>query len=275
MLPSANDNETTMVVKIVPVNGRALVNAQPQMKHIDMLAEIIISSELSKLSSTSNRELEASAAASKASAGLTTTGEDNNQDTVTDFRAPGFLSVLGCYLTEGRYPNDLLAKWDDYHQEKVSENDRPDESLFGHDDHDQQFVVLELKNSGRDLEGATLTNASQGLAIFQQVAHALAIAEKLLQFEHRDLHWGNVLIQPCTDKVVAYSHGSEKFQVDTHGIRATIIDFSLSRISLANEEEGVIYNNLTEDPDLFTSEGDYQFDVYRYVHIFWYNIFHS
>ena len=115
MLPSANDNETTMVVKIVPVNGRALVNAQPQMKHIDMLAEIIISSELSKLSSTSNRELEASAAAS-ASPGSTTTGEDNNQDTVTNFRAPGFLSVLGCYLTEGRYPNDLLAKWDDYHQ---------------------------------------------------------------------------------------------------------------------------------------------------------------
>ena len=180
MLPSANDNETTMVVKIVPVNGRALVNAQPQMKHIDMLAEIIISSELSKLSSTSNRELEASAAASIASAGSTTTGEDNNQDTVTDFRAPGFLSVLGCYLTEGRYPNDLLAKWDDYHQEKVSENDRPDESLFGQDDSDQQFVVLELKNSGQDLEGATLTNALQGFAIIQQVAHALAIAEKLL-----------------------------------------------------------------------------------------------
>ena len=58
MLPSANDNETTMVVKIVPVNGHVLVNGQPQMKHIDMLAEIIISTELSKLSAkTSKREL--------------------------------------------------------------------------------------------------------------------------------------------------------------------------------------------------------------------------
>ena len=157
-----------------------------------------------------------------------------------------------------------------YHQRKVSENDRPDESLFGQDAH-QQFVVLELKNSGEDLEGVTLTNASQGWAIFQQVAHALAIAEKLLQFEHRDLHWGNVLIQPCTEKVIAYSLASETFQVDTHGVRATIIDFSLSRISLPNEEDNVIYNNLTEDPDLFTSEGDYQFDVYRYVHVL-YNI---
>merc|ERR1711971_817700 len=239
-------------------NGRALVNAQPQMKHIDMLAEIIISSELSKLSSTSNSP--------PVVAIPPTTEVDNNQDTVTDFRAPGFLSVLGCYLTEGRYPNDLLAKWDDYHQEKVSENDRPDESLFGQDDNDQQFVVLELKNSGEDLEGVTLTNASQGWAIFQQVAHALAIAEKLLAFEHRDLHWGNVLIQTCTEKHILFGHASETFKVETQGVRATIIDFSLSRLSLptdTDDVDNIIYNNLTEDPDLFKSEGDYQFDIYR------------
>ena len=42
----------------MPVNGHVLVNGQPQMKHIDMLAEIIISTELSKLSAkTSKREL--------------------------------------------------------------------------------------------------------------------------------------------------------------------------------------------------------------------------
>ena len=32
------------------------------------------------------------------------------------------------------------------------------------------------------------------------------------------------------------------------------------------KEEGCeIFNNLAEDEDLFKSEGDYQFDVYRYV----------
>ena len=45
---------------------------------------------------------------------------------------------------------------------------KPDDSLFGQDEaiaEPQQFVVLELKNSGQDLEGVTLTNASQGKAV--------------------------------------------------------------------------------------------------------------
>ena len=57
--------------------------------------------------------------------------------------APGFLTVLNCYLTEGRYPNDLLAKWDDYHVRKVSENDRPDDSLF-HTVSLQDFCLLSV-----------------------------------------------------------------------------------------------------------------------------------
>ena len=115
---------------------------------------------------------------------------------------------------------------------------KPDDSLFWQDEaiaEPQQFVVLELKNSGNDLEGVTLTNASQGWAVFQQVAHALAMAEKLLAFEHRDLHWGNVLIQTCTEKHILFGHASETFKVETQGVRATIIDFSLSRLSLPTD----------------------------------------
>ena len=174
-----------MVVKIVPVNGHVLVNGQPQMKHIDMLAEIIISTELSKLSSTTSNSLEQLEGRARPLAGDAIEDGNDNEEAIEAVQAPGFLSVLNCYLTEGRYPNDLLAKWDDYHVRKVSENDRPDDSLFWQAEaiaEPQQFVVLELKNSGNDLEGVTLTNASQGWAVFQQVAHALAMAEKLLAF---------------------------------------------------------------------------------------------
>ena len=108
-----------MVVKIVPVNGHVLVNGQPQMKHIDMLGEIIISTELSKLSASTSKSEELAVAESNA-----------NDEAATHVHVPGFLTVINCYLTEGRYPNDLLAKWDDYHVRKVSENDRPDDSLF-------------------------------------------------------------------------------------------------------------------------------------------------
>lgn len=42
--------------------------------------------------------------------------------------------------------------------------------------------------------------------------------------------------------------------------QASIIDFTLSRISYGGKE---IYNNLSSDPELFSSYGDYQFEIYR------------
>ena len=56
------------------------------------------------------------------------------------------------------------------------------------------------------------------------------------------------------------------FKVETGGVETSIIDFSLSRLSM---DKVTIFNNLSEDPTLFTargkgqSGGDYQFDVYR------------
>lgn len=43
-------------------------------------------------------------------------------------------------------------------------------------------------------------------------------------------------------------------------LQITIIDFTLSRITHYNE---FIYNNLAEDTELFASDGDYQFEIYR------------
>ena len=92
----------------------------------------------------------------------------------------------------------------------------------------------------------------------------LAVAESGLEFEHRDLHWGNILVKECPkDSSHIFKLGSEGIEkrVDSFGVLATIIDFSLSRIALPSGT--VVFNNLAEDPDLFTAEGDYQFDIYR------------
>ena len=81
--------------------------------------------------------------------------------------------------------------------------------------------------TGTDLENITLNNAAQGFAIFEQVAHAIAIAEQTFMFEHRDLHWGNILVRECQEKVLVFFNGSQRFEVETMAVRATIIDFSL------------------------------------------------
>ena len=69
--------------------------------------------------------------------------------------------------------------WDRFDQEHGSENDRPDSELFAgeggqEDPHAQMFVAIEFGNGGRDLEHSKLKNASQGLSILLQIAHAMA-----------------------------------------------------------------------------------------------------
>ena len=96
MLPSANDNEDSVVVKIVPVNGHVLVNGQPQMKHIDMLAEIIISTELSKLSSTTSKSAEQLEAARLRRAG---DAIDDNEEAKAPGVRPRFFDQIGHQTT--------------------------------------------------------------------------------------------------------------------------------------------------------------------------------
>jgi len=88
----------------------------------------------------------------------------------------------------------------------------------------------------------------------------LAVAECKFQFEHRDLHWGNVLILPTSEKFINFIIDGNSINIATHGVRATIIDYTLSRIVYKNT---CLYQDLAADPILFEADGDYQFDIYR------------
>ena len=56
------------------------------------------------------------------------------------------------------------------------------------------------------------------------------MAENALEFEHRDLHWGNVLICRTEDEFVESTLLGEKKLVPSHGVRVSLIDFTLSRL---------------------------------------------
>ena len=63
---------------------------------------------------------------------------------------------------------------------------------------------------------------------------SLAIAERSFEFEHRDLHWGNVLIKPTDQMTITYILDKETKEVATNGLKVTIIDFTLSRLRGGN-----------------------------------------
>lgn len=224
------DGESVIALKVIPIESSVKVNGVLPKKYFEILPEVIISNELSKLSKADNK-----------------------------FVSNSFIKLHRVNCVRGGYPDKLLQVWDEYDKNKESLNDRP--SLFPTDQH---YITFEYQFGGSDVEHFVFSNSSQAYSLFHQVVSGLAVAEQRLQFEHRDLHWGNILVRngDAVGKHVAYKFNDVEYQIETHGVHALIIDFTLSRLS-----QGKIsfYQDLVTDDELFQGDenADYQFEIYR------------
>ncbi|KAG9120202.1 hypothetical protein FRC07_004388 [Ceratobasidium sp. 392] len=161
----------------------------------------------------------------------------------------GFIKLVRAHVARGSYPQELLELWDAYDRETGSESIRPDSFLAS-----QLYVLLILPDGGPDLEHYTFiprTSWRTASSIFWQVAQTLAQAESLVRFEHRDLHWGQILIQNAPK-----SKSKSKAEQPVH---VTLIDLGLSRMDTHTQTPW--YTEL--EPEIFEGKGDYQFDMYR------------
>ncbi|KAJ7398282.1 Serine/threonine-protein kinase haspin [Pitangus sulphuratus] len=222
-----NSERGPVALKIIPIEGTEKVNGEAQKSFGEILPEVIISKELSLLSEESVN------------------------------RTVGFISLYSVHCVQGAYPKYLLAAWDKYHKETGSENDRPD--LFGDE---QLFMVLEFEFGGSDLEHerCSFSSLESAKSILHQVTASLAVAEQELHFEHRDLHWGNVLVKKTEAKQLHYVLNGATHTIPTAGVHVNIIDYTLSRL----EKDGLtVFCDLSTDEELFQGTGDYQFDIYR------------
>ncbi|XP_048418376.1 uncharacterized protein haspin isoform X2 [Stegostoma tigrinum] len=222
-----NNDGKYMVFKIIPIEGGKLVNGEPQKKFEEVLPEIIISKQLSQLSEES--------------------------ENCTN----GFITLHSVHCVKDSYPLELLKAWDKYNQAKSSENDRPDESC-----EEQLYIIFEFENGGYDLESmrTKIPSLESARSVLHQVTASLAVAENALNFEHRDLHWGNVLIKKTAIKQIEYKLCGKTFNIDTHGFVANIIDYTLSRMGT---DDVVHFCDLSSEESFFCGQGDYQFEIYR------------
>ncbi|EEC15215.1 hypothetical protein IscW_ISCW021594 [Ixodes scapularis] len=163
------------------------------------------------------------------------------------------ISLVHC--VQDTYHRVLLKQWDLFDSKKGSENDRPDFYEAS-----QMFVVFEFADGGESLECFKIRTAGEAESIFLQVACALAVAEVALEYEHRDLHWGNLLVTRTPEKRASYRLPEGTFDLDTCGVSVSLIDYSLSRLRNGGT---VIFTDLSEDASLFEGTGDHQFEVYR------------
>jgi serine/threonine-protein kinase haspin len=181
-------------------------------------------------------------------------------------------------VVKGLYPEQLLSAWDAYAQDKKTENERP--SKFSET---QTFCIIQLKHHGQDLESHSISTWSEAAHIFWSVVRALTRGEKECEFEHRDLHWGNIMIdrseedevlERLLDNLNLEDGGKELLDGGWGGVKVTLIDYTLSRAKV-NDLIGPVAHFAFEDESLFEGKrmcslyteinvlGDYQFDIYR------------
>ncbi|TKY91047.1 hypothetical protein EX895_001046 [Sporisorium graminicola] len=186
-----------------------------------------------------------------------------------------FVTLRGAHIVRGAYPAALLQAWDRWDAKRRAktgegaENVRPD--MLGRQ---QVYALLVMSDGGVDLESLRVKTWVQAASIFGQVVHGLAVMEARCTFEHRDLHWGNILVQGVERAAASRNDAADgdaaKWLVDpsVSGVKATIIDFTLSRASTvaakgrARKAEVLLYYPF-DDESLFEGTGDPQFEVYR------------
>ncbi len=187
----------------------------------------------------------------------------------------GFVEFRSARVLRGSLPpllQNLNTRWQISH---------PDEETEIKYSKEQQWLLVEMSDAGTDLEtlikkgfsvGELLPTAEKGAKltiqhtwdIFWATAEALARGEALAEFEHRDLHPGNI----CISKRTTPPEDPDRHTVPKHtDLEITIIDYTLSRATLEN---GEVLANSMKDGSIFEQSSldptdDRQYSMYRHM----------
>lgn len=215
--------------KIVPVGGAVQVNGETQRTVEETFSEVLITNALKGL---------------------------------RNFSAPNacstFIDTKGVYLCKGAYDSHLINAWEDWDAENGSENEHP--MVFPGQ---QLYVVYVFEDGGKDLERFVIASFEEARSLLHQVVCALAVAEQECSFEHRDLHWGNVLVARSdeAEDVLRFRFEGRDLFARSHGITVSVIDFTLSRLEAGTR---LLYYDLSADPWIFEGPArDLQSNTYR------------
>ncbi|MCJ1438421.1 hypothetical protein MMC27_007809 [Xylographa pallens] len=197
-------------------------------------------------------------------------------------RIPGFVEFRGAGVLQGSMPSQLVTEWNDYKaQGRTVESRDPNKKNTYLEN--QLWLLIEMSDAGTNLnpgyympcDTPCYTPGDRYLSvhiiwdIFWQIVRALAKAEVYAEFEHRDLHLGNICvrnIRAICDKenlTLVPSAEATPISLDNTGVQVTIIDYSLAR-AITDEDRILSYDFMKND-SLLKGEGELQYDIYRYM----------
>ena len=183
---------------------------------------------------------------------------------------PGFTNFRDVRVIKGRPPFSFAKAYKAYNAaQKARKKDLSsfaDPAKKASYPDDQLWAVIEMQDAGTDLENLVENGQCSSIwfiwDVFWQVVLSLAKGEEGAEFEHRDLHLGNICVRQSSAPLVAID---TKRKLNFTGLETTIIDYTISRAVMANDN--IAYYNLAKDAGLFEGDSteEYQYDIYRYM----------
>lgn len=182
----------------------------------------------------------------------------------------GFVQFRSAHVVKGAVPDQISQAHESWAQRLD-----PRDSWYGtrmsaeYPSKTQLWLLMEMTDAGQDMDSMLCTARKDQKSysihemsdIFWGIAEALMRGEAQAQFEHRDLHAGNICLKIRDEPVdLTTEHGiprSSKYEV-------TLIDYTQSRLTLESGEvlstaiDESIFRQIDDDPD-----AQKQYDVYR------------
>lgn len=192
---------------------------------------------------------------------------------------PGFTNFRDVRIMQGRPPQPFIKAFRDFNAEQKAHKKEtsvfPDPAKKASYPDDQLWAVIEMQDAGVDLERYVERGECGSIwavwDIFWQVVLTLAKGEEGAEFEHRDLHLGNICVrgeQPAGPPL-AQAGIDTKRKLNFTGLETTIIDYTISRALLDPATKETAFHDLSTPSSASIFEGDsteeYQYDIYRYM----------
>lgn len=187
-----------------------------------------------------------------------------------DYIAPNFPKVYSINYVKDTFPEEIMRTWWEFYNSSERLVDPPEHHRPDLYPVDQKFLTIESSFCGHTITKNDIQNPWLGLSIMTQVVSALGVAEEAYQFEHRDLHLGNILLQPTACPSLKYTIRKFNFAVQTLGSQVFIIDFTLSRIADNGNAfcSPIEKDSIDDSPNEYRSWTDFQ-EIYGLMANLW------
>lgn len=188
----------------------------------------------------------------------------------------GFARCRGVHVVSGKYPDVLSEAFSLYKTTDPQEAINPDPT--NNLPPEQLYVVIEMNDAGCPLSKLPAMTAFQAFDSFWTSAMILSMAEHKLEFEHRDLHNGNICFKhrdvetrdDIAKKLVEDMKEAPEVTLGLSNLAITIIDYTLARARISDGEDDIIVFDPIAFWDANDAQGESksdakQYDTYRKV----------